>query len=463
LGAGSSGTTCYRLPVYADGSLGHSFVSDNLSVRKTDAAVVATPNFIHLLGGNSGGGPESTVLKAGIVGSPSDFSFYYGTGAVQVPTRLARLTPGAGRPWEQQYHFNTTQSAAFGSTIQYQTAPIDISDTQVVVTKDKAFFIAGTQSLAVSNTVKKVDLLPDGTLDFTWTNWNNLPKQLDKHQVVTVANKVYVMGGVDEQGTYSSSVYKSVIDQNGELGEWVVATSLPIQLAKFACAVVGDAIYTYGGLTVGGTRTANCYKAVLDADGEITGWSTNGILPQPVSHASIAVTANYVYLIGGHNTTGYINNVYRATIDSAGQVQGMADVGSGPVTARFEHCLVTRSHVYLMQAYDGTNSYLGRVYAAPITSQGTIGAWSSPFTRAQVTKIGCVNFVVGGKMYMVGGSDPTLATPSKRMYVTAFAGGSNDYSLYYGKGVVKYSEPTKFYLPYVNKPELSGVTYYVKY
>nr|MDD2819526.1 hypothetical protein [Candidatus Nanopelagicales bacterium] len=42
LGAGSSGTTCYRLPVYADGSLGHSFVSDNLSVRKTDAAVVAT-------------------------------------------------------------------------------------------------------------------------------------------------------------------------------------------------------------------------------------------------------------------------------------------------------------------------------------------------------------------------------------------------------------------------------------
>ena len=465
LGSGTGYNKVDRIEVLSDGSLGNWSTGTDLPGYKTAAGLLATSTKLYLFGGSSGGSPESTVFMGNITGGVNDFTPYYlRTAALTAPTPYSAVI-GNGRPWEQQYHFNTEQAAIFGSTIQYGTTPITMQYTVPVVTKNKVFLIGGMQDSVRSAQVKRVQIIDDSVLDPVWENWNLLPKALFGHRVLVIAGAVYVIGGIDFNGAFSTSVYRSVIDENGDLGAWSEMPALPTATAFMAAVVVGRHIRLYGGLRSGNVPTADCWEAELTSAGLYSSWTPVSPLSSAVSYPVVAVTKSKLYLIGGSGTAGGYSVIHEASIQSDGSVGAMSvSLRTNPITdARYSSCIVTRNHVYLLQAYDGSTNYLGRVYGAAIDSEGNIGPWSIYFTRSTITKVDATVFVVRDKLYLMGGTDPTAAQPATRMFHTNFLGGQSDYSLYNSKPISIYQVPTKFYLPYVDKPDLPGVSYYVKY
>ena len=83
-------------------------------------------------------------------------------------------------------------------------------------------------------------------------------------------------------------------------------------------AVIGDT-YNYDDLQPGsGKPWKQQYHFNTSQTGDITGWTTGPSLPGNVVYSQAIVTNGRVYLLGGHNGSGYIATIYTAPINSDG-------------------------------------------------------------------------------------------------------------------------------------------------
>lgn len=86
---------------------------------------------------------------------------------------------------------------------------------------------------------------------------------------------------------------------------WSQNAPYPIPITGHAMATVGNAIYSFGGLTTGAVVTASAYRF------NGSSWTAVAPLPVAVGFAGVVSDGQYLYIIGGANLSTSFNAAYR--------------------------------------------------------------------------------------------------------------------------------------------------------
>ena len=145
-----------------------------------------------------------------------------------------------------------------------------------------------------------------------------------------------------------------------------------------------------------------CQQYEFNTTGTALGtWSTTTGLPITLRFASVAVTENRVYLLGGENGTGILSSVYTAPINPDGTLGTWTAATNLPVALRQAQAVVAKNTLYLIGGWNGT-VHAATVYKAPINSDGTLGNWSldTPLPQGNSQFSG---FIARGRLHVAGG------------------------------------------------------------
>lgn len=364
--------------------------------------------------------------------------------------------PGNGRPWEQQYQINTTQTTDITGWTAGPSLPNSIFSTPIIVTKNRVYIIGSWNGSSYFGTVYSAAVNTDGSLG-AWVTETSTPI-VQLTVPIIIKNRVYLIGGYTTS-VVTSAIYYAPINADGTLGTWVSAGSLPLAIAG-SVIVTGNRVYMLG--CSNNSVLANTYSAPINSDGSLGAWVAGNNLPVAMNCVPF-VTKNRVYLVGC-DTTGSIstNLVYTASINSDGYIGPWASYANLPSVISRNGIFVTKNRVYLLGGRDGTG-YASTVYTAPINSDGTLGTWSTGTALPQTYCYGRV-FAVKNKIYLVSGATGSGYTTST--YMASISSDIQDYSPYYD-GTIIPIEPvnssTKFTLPDLTTDEPFGSYSYIKY
>jgi N-acetylneuraminic acid mutarotase len=211
---------------------------------------------------------------------------------------------------------------------------------------------------------------------------------------------VYVLGGFDGSNKLNDVQYAK-INADGTVGAWNSTTSFRTERGGHTSVVYNGYLYVIGG----GTDFPNFFNDVqyakINANGTIGSWNTTTqFTTARFGHTSV-VHNGYVYVIGGHDGSNYLNDVQYAKINANGTV-GTWNSTTPFTTGRAGHTSVVHNgYVYVIGGVDVSN-YLNDVQYAKINADGTVGPWNS--TTSFVTERSSHTSVVhNGYVYVLGG------------------------------------------------------------
>ncbi len=146
-----------------------------------------------------------------------------------------------------------------------------------------------------------------------WTATAALPDSVRDHQMISVGDWVYSIGGSEGAvGTPGNPIHRQVHDDvwkgepsaGGDIGSWATEASLPVPLWGFGAAVWDDRIYVAGGSqrdSVLARPADRIYYADIDPlDGSLQGWTESGAgLPIAVTSLELVARQGKLWAIGG--------------------------------------------------------------------------------------------------------------------------------------------------------------------
>jgi hypothetical protein len=445
-------STVYTTTINSDGTLGTWEIGTSLPTSLGTTAVICTKNKIYLIGGQGAGGTlTSAIYSAPINGGLNDYSSYYGEDTTNY------LTPGAGKPWQQQYQINTTQSTDItGWTSASSNLPGQLGNSQAVVTKNRVYLLGGNVSGTSVSTVYTAPINADGTLG-NWTTGTILPSAISASQVIAFRNKVYIIGGS------TANVYSADINADGTLGTWVLGTALPVIAGYGTAVITRNRIYIIG-CYINSSYSGVTYTAPINSDGTLGTWTTGTTIPVAYCTGGVAITKNKIYYCGGWNG-GLSNTVYYATINSDGFISSWSVHSTMPGGLLASQCIVTKNRLYMFGGFNGNTSATSAVYTAPIDDNGNLGTWT---TGSSISiAIGySASVITKNRIYLMGGNVSGSNVTTSVVITASISSGMNDYSSYFDGsqlGEVPLNNSDKFLLPDLSADEPFGSYSYIKY
>jgi N-acetylneuraminic acid mutarotase len=137
---------------------------------------------------------------------------------------------------------------------------------------------------------------------------------------------------------------------------------------------------------------------------DILGWASANSLTAGLMEAASLVTKNYIYILGGNNTSGNINTIQRASFDANGNLtSSWTNVGTLPVGMSGMGYVATKGRYYLIGG-TGSSGTLSTVYSVPINTDGTLGTFRTE-TPLPAVRAYAACFVIKNKLYVVGGNN----------------------------------------------------------
>jgi len=234
-------------------------------------------------------------------------------------------------------------------------------------------------------------------IDITgWTKVSDLPEPLYNFQAITTKNYVYLLGGLKEN-IVTKTVYTATINNDGTLGGWISVDSLPEPLYAFKAIVIKNRVYLLGGNNSSFKTVSTVYTTTIDDDGILGNWSLATSLPIPLSFSQVVVTKNRVYLIGGYNGINFINSIYAAKINSDGTLENWEFIDVLPKTVYIPSVIIIGNRVYLTRGLDGLE-----VYTTTINDNGRLGLWTVNNFLPDI--LACSQAIVTkNRVYLLGG------------------------------------------------------------
>ena len=209
--------------------------------------------------------------------------------------------------------------APVGALVPWHPSPTELAlpeartDGAVLQVGTKVLYIGGTDGSTAQADVFVAQTVGTGNFD-AWAAGPALPEPRADASVAYVAGSVYVIGGLNEQGAPTDTVYMLTPDSvSGELGEWEVAPeaiTLPEPRAAAAAAVTTDGLLLIGGRNADGP-VATTWKSTLDEAGSLGDWAEEQALATPQADATAMVVGDFVWLFGGSDANGPVGAVQR--------------------------------------------------------------------------------------------------------------------------------------------------------
>ena len=165
-------------------------------------------------------------------------------------------------------------------------------------------YVVGGQGATEAETgVFAARLGADGTLG-PWQTLRPLPEPRSHHAVVVDRDALYVVGGLGgnpaRQPVQHRSVLRAVIARDGTLGEWRQIGEMPHSYATHSAFVHDDALWVVGGVEDNTTFSARVWRAPLSRSGTLGSWSEVQALPLGRGHVHVTpVIGGRVYSVGG--------------------------------------------------------------------------------------------------------------------------------------------------------------------
>ena len=201
-----------------------------------------------------------------------------------------------------------------------------------------AYVIGGTSATESATTTVyagKPDTVTGLITMWTQVDALQLPAPRNGASVVTVSDGLILLGGADQNYTPQTSVWKATLQSDGTLGAWEEMSPLPEPRANAAAALVGDAIWLWGGRDADGVTGVSLRGDIAVAKSPATGhsapapatpddqgdaaigsiykWSATsgeGDLPTPREGAALWSANGTLYVAGGVQDGVAINSVY---------------------------------------------------------------------------------------------------------------------------------------------------------
>ncbi|MFO0558750.1 MAG: hypothetical protein U0269_12105 [Polyangiales bacterium] len=278
---------------------------------------------------------------------------------------------------------------------------------------------AGEQLEAVYNQVSRAEIQADGTLG-PWRDDSALPVATGFHGLARVGSRVYLAGGLTNNGTGVALSRRVFVGEKGADGAlaWRETAALPWGALHPTLTQLDDSLVLVGG-TNGQSAQNMVAVARIQADGSLGEWTRAANTPEPRSHHFAFVQDGSLYLAGGFRGMPVGNNItplaaiLRSQRDARGAITGWTEVGSmDPV--RFTHAgFVRQRQLYVIGGLYESGE-IDIVQRAEIQCDGTVAAPSEvrgalPFVRSHVHQTPVFN----DRVYSVAGRDANGVSMSR--------------------------------------------------
>lgn len=244
----------------------------------------------------------------------------------------------------------------------------------------------------------------DGTLG-PWQNAASLPQGRRRGAAAVVGGRhIVVPGGFITGVGGSASTIVGRFEQ-GTIAAWVPGPDLPAGRSRQAAFAMGDRVFVVGGF-LQLMPVSTVWSARLDPDaGQLSPWEDAVPLPEPLSSAAAVTHGERVYVIGGEvmNDAGALqptSSVRTASIEDGGIAGGWSTAVGLPLGAATAASGATSTHVYVSGGYvsGGSRAY---VKSAMIAGNPPL-AWSDEAAPA-IGRAGAAIAIVRSRLYLVGG------------------------------------------------------------
>lgn len=178
-------------------------------------------------------------------------------------------------------------------------------------------------------------------------------------------------------------------------------------------SVIGDKFNSI--IVPGAGKPWEQHYAINDIhDRDINGWTAATALPYAVLYHKAVVTKNRVYLIGGGNSSSRFSAVYTAPISADGTLGAWTAATSLPGEFAYFTAFVAKNKLYVLAGGTNAISSTTTVYFANINADGTLGAWTVGTPLPQPNSY-AEAIVIRNKVYLIGGH--TESALSETVYV----------------------------------------------
>jgi hypothetical protein len=231
-----------------------------------------------------------------------------------------------------------------------------------------------------------------------WTAQSSLtpPAPYDTYQVPGFVSDGVVaifVGGQIKTGGFTATtgtVIGLMSSANGSVTQWAAGPAYPVALAEVGMAVDAQSyVYGAGGLTGAGAASNVVYSALYSSSPPTIGaWQAQTVLPQTLTNNAMIVISSgtaagstpILYSVGGlHSGTPGTKVVYAAPITSPGLVGAWTTPAASQFPINILQTTLVQINGYLVaiggQTDNSLPTYTTNVWAAPINNDNTIGSW----------------------------------------------------------------------------------------
>lgn len=218
--------------------------------------------------------------------------------------------------------FKVTQSATFSPSVinwtsttplpfgvsGHQSNYIPIDDGGAIA---RYVLVTGGRDDAITRSDANLAVIQAGGDIAAWSGTSALPDPTAFHAVVVATpfnskvngdGYVYCIGGINEIGGQPTSmVYRAPINTDGSLGAWTLSSSLPTPLHSHGAVIFLSSIYVAGGATNDNEPVSLVYRADIDSTGELSAWQVMTSLGSGRSYHGLTVFGNYLQTFGGES------------------------------------------------------------------------------------------------------------------------------------------------------------------
>ncbi len=344
---------------------------------------------------------NGTTLPSGNVGRVT-VSYTAGNGTAYLYEVGSSLNGASNRL--VHYASLNAGTGAVGSWNSTSSLISNYRDRYVTITNGRIYAYGGFANDDVSVARADVEYAAinnNGSLA-AWQSTTAMPTAITSGTGVTVNGCIYQVGGQIANYVQSAMVQYACPSTDGSISNWNINQSLSSAATDVAASAYAGFIYAVGGNNTSGNLRLTQYAAVNNGgSGTVGGWSTNtSFTTGRYAHTSVAYNG-YLYVLGGYSGNAYLNDVQYAPINANGTVGAWAATTSFP-NSRYAHTsIVYNGYLYVMGGHNGS-TYLNDVQYAPINANGTVGAWAAT-TNSTTARNSHTSVVYNGYLYVLGG------------------------------------------------------------